>query len=173
MSAPGTTVVASWAGSPGSDPAPPSAPDVEAVTELLGRAPRTRWTVAARCPHGTPSVIENAPEDLDGRPFPTRYWLVCRHLSAAVARLEAAGGGKEMEGDPAGAAALAGAHARHRALTGRGVAGTADPGHAKCLHAHLAFAIAEGGGPVAEWIAARADLSVPAVCCRTDAGEER
>lgn len=173
MSGPATTAVGSWAGSPGSEPAAPSPADVAAVTALLGRAPRTRWTVAARCPHGTPAVIRNAPEDLDGRPFPTRYWLVCRHLSAAVARLEAAGGVKEIETDPAGAEALAGAHARHRELTGRGVAGTTDPGHAKCLHAHLAFAIAEGGGPVADWIAARADLRPPASCCLSGAGEGR
>ena len=64
------------------------------VETLLGRAPKTRWKVAVRCPHGTPAVIENEPLDLRGKPFPTRFWLVCRALSAAVARLEAAGGVK-------------------------------------------------------------------------------
>jgi hypothetical protein len=138
---------------------------VRAVEALLGRAPRTRWRVAVRCPYGTPAVIENDPLDLRGRPFPTRFWLVCRSLSAAVARLEAAGGVKEIEQDPAGREALRDAHARHRALTGTGVGGTVDPDHAKCLHAQLAFSLAEGGGPVAEWIGARADLAPPGRCC--------
>jgi len=35
----------------------------------------------------------------------------------------------------------------------------------KCLHAHLAFAMDEGGSPVGDWIAARADLRWPEVCC--------
>lgn len=138
---------------------------------LLGRAPRTRWRVAVRCPHGTPAVIENEPLDLRGKPFPTRFWLVCRALSAAVARLEAAGGVKEIERDPEGRDAVRDAHARHRALTGTGVGGTGDPAHAKCLHAQLAFALAEGGGPVAEWIAARADLTPPERCCAAEAEE--
>lgn len=126
--------------------------------------------MAVRCPHGAPAVIENEPLDLRGRPFPTRFWLTCRALSTEVARLEAAGGVKEMERDPAGRRALADAQTRHRALTGDGVGGTADVGHAKCLHAQLAFALAEGGGPVAEWIAARADLSPPARCCVAEVG---
>lgn len=143
----------------------PSAADRAAVEALLGRAPRTRWRVAVRCPHGTPAVIENDPSDLSGRPFPTRYWLVCRALSAAVARLEAAGGVKAIEEDPEGRAALRAAHARHRALAGTGVAGTVDQSRAKCLHAHLAFALAEGGSSVGEWIAERADVGFPDTCC--------
>ena len=40
----------------------------------------------------------------DGEPFPTTYWLTCRHLVAAVSRLEAAGGVERwsaaVEADP-------------------------------------------------------------------------
>jgi hypothetical protein len=36
-----------------------------------------------------PAVIENAPHDERGYPFPTREWLTCRALAAAVSRLAA------------------------------------------------------------------------------------
>ena len=150
----------------------PARADVDAVTQLLGRPPRSRWRVAVRCPHGTPAVVENDPLDRDGNPFPTRYWLVCRALSASVARLEAAGGVKALESDPSGAATLADAHRRHRALTGAGVAGTVDPARAKCLHAHLAFALADDDTSMLEWIGARADLAFPEGCCLDDGRAE-
>jgi len=150
----------------------PGRSDVDAVARLLGRAPRSRWTVAVRCPHGTPAVIENEASDRDGNPFPTRYWLVCRALSARVARLEADGGVKALESDPAGAAVLAQAHRRHRDLTGTGVAGTIDPTRAKCLHAHLAFALVDDDAPMLGWIGARTDLAFPERCCLDDARTE-
>lgn len=151
--------VGSWASSP-----TPS--DRRAVGALLGRAPAADYRVAVRCPHGTPAVIENLPRDAAGRPFPTRHWLVCRRLSEAVSRLEAAGGVRALEADEAMAEHLADAHRRHAALHGgHRVAGAGDPAHVKCLHAHLAFSLACGGGPVADWIAARTDLGWPERCC--------
>lgn len=111
-------------------------------------------------------MIENLPRDAAGRPFPTRHWLVCRRLSEAVSRLEAAGGVRALEADEAMAEHLADAHRRHAALHGgHRVAGAGDPAHVKCLHAHLAFSLACGGGPVADWIAARTDLGWPERCC--------
>ena len=51
-----------------------------------------------------------------------------------------------LESDPDMADALAQAHQRHaQAHAGHRVAGSGDPEHVKCLHAHLAFALAEGG----------------------------
>jgi hypothetical protein len=156
--------VASWASSP-----TPS--DRRAVAALLGRRPAADYGVAARCPYGAPAVIENAPRDGSGHPFPTRHWLVCRRLVEAVSRLEAAGGVRALEADPDMAAPLAEAHRRHAALQeGHRVAGAGDPAHVKCLHAHLAFALAQGGSPVADWIAARTDLAWPARCCAEEAG---
>lgn len=147
------------AGSPGSS-------DRAAVAALLGRTPFTDFRVAVRCPHGAPAVVRNTPRDLRGRPFPTRDWLTCRALSEAVSRLEAAGGVRELEDDPSTTDDLAAAHARHEELHGGyRVAGSGDPARVKCLHAHLAFAMGEGGSPIGEWIAARADLSWPATCC--------
>ncbi len=141
-------MVASSAGSPTSS-------DRLAVAALLGREPASDFRVAVRCADGAPAVIENGPVDRAGRPFPTRYWLICPELVTAVSRLEAAGGVKRLEEDPAGAAALVLAHRRHRALTGRGVGGNASLVRAKCLHAHLAFALAEGGSAVGDWISER------------------
>ena len=62
------------------------------VEQQLGRTPRAFLRVAVRCPFGRPAVTEQAPFDESGEPFPTTYWLTCRHLAAAIARLEADGG---------------------------------------------------------------------------------
>ncbi len=61
--------------------------DREAVRRQLGREPRP-FRVAARCPYGLPSVIENEPS----RNMPTTFWVTCPSLEAAISRVEAAGG---------------------------------------------------------------------------------
>jgi hypothetical protein len=66
--------------------------DRAVVERQLGREPRAFLRVVARCPFEAPAVTEQAPYDSAGDPFPTTYYLTCRHLVAAVARLEAAGG---------------------------------------------------------------------------------
>ena len=91
-------------------------------------------------------MLVNDPVDLRGRPFPTRYWLACRALVEAISRLEADGGVRALESDPSIAAHLVAANARHRERhAGFNVGGTGDPSRVKCLHAHLAFAMASGG----------------------------
>lgn len=140
--------------------------DARAVAALIGREPFTDFSVVVRCPHGGPAVVRNAPLDLRGRPFPTRDWLTCRALGEAVSRLEAAGGVRALEADPRMREHIAAAHARHQELhAGYRVAGCGDAAHVKCLHAQLAFGMAEGGSAVADWIRERADLSWPARCC--------
>lgn len=130
--------------------------------------------MAVRCPHGGPAVLENDPVDLRGRPFPTRYWLACRALHEAVSRLESTGAIKELDDDPEMASHLRAAHAQHAALhAGKNIAGAGDDGRAKCLHAQLAFGLAQGGGPLVDWIAARADIAWPATCCADRETEER
>jgi hypothetical protein len=133
------------------------------VARLLGRVPSGAFVVAVRRRDGSPAVIRNAPLLHDGRPMPTRYWLVDPELREAVSRLEAAGGVRRAAAavDPV---ALADAHARHaserdRALpTGHagprpsgGVGGTRRG--VKCLHAHLAWYLAGGDDPVGRWTA--------------------
>ncbi len=156
---------------PGSgDSSAASSADANAVRQLIGRDPHAGFRVAVRCPFGTPAVIENAPRDANGYPFPTREWLTCRALATAVSRLEADGGVRMLEGDEAMAAPLARAHARHQTLhDGHRVAGAGDPAHVKCLHAHLAFALAEGGSPVGDWIMQRSGAAWPARCCAESA----
>jgi len=137
--------------------------DQIAVARLLGRPPEGAFEVVVRDASGGPIVILNSPLLDDGRPMPTRYWLVGRAAVLAVSRLEAAGGVRraEAEVDPV---AVADAHARYAAdrdlalplgTTGPrprgGVGGTATG--VKCLHAHYAWHLAGGDDPIGRWVA--------------------
>ena len=62
------------------------------VARQIGREPRAFRRVVVRCPFGRPAVTEQSPYDPRGEPFPTTYYVTCRHLVAAISRLEAAGG---------------------------------------------------------------------------------
>jgi hypothetical protein len=132
------------------------------VRSLLGREPLADFEVVVRDADGWPVVIRNAPLLRDGRPMPTRYWLVGRDVTAAVSRLEAAGGVRraEAEIDPA---ALAAAHERYAAERNQaiplghtgprpsgGVGGTRTG--VKCLHTHYAWHLAGGDDPVGRWV---------------------
>src|SRR5512132_3915303 len=79
--------------------------DRAVVARQLGRKPRAFRRVAVRCPYGLPAVTEQEAYDPQGEPFPTSYYLTCRHLVAVVSRLEAAGGverwGDAAQRDPA------------------------------------------------------------------------
>jgi uncharacterized protein len=144
---------------------PATADDVFALTELLGRPPRADFDVAVRDADGQPVVIRNAPLLDDGTPMPTRYWLVGRDVSLAVARLEAIGGVRAAEAavDPIALqrahdayaaerdAAIPSGHAGPRPFGG--VGGTRKG--VKCLHAHYAYFLAGGDDPVGAWVAER------------------
>jgi hypothetical protein len=136
--------------------------DLAIVTELLGRPPQGAFDVVVRDPSGTPVVIRNAPLLDDGRPMPTRYWLVGAALRDAVSRLEAAGGVRRSEA-AVDSDELATAHARYAAereaampsnhagpRPSGGVGGTRRG--VKCLHAHYAFHLAGGDDPVGRWV---------------------
>ncbi len=142
---------------PHADPA-----DVEALTQLLGRAPRAEFEVVVRTEQGAPAVIRNAPLLDDATPMPTRYWLVDRELSVRVARLESEGGVRAAERavDPDALRAAHERYARERDAplppdhTGPrpsgGVGGTRTG--VKCLHAHYAYYLAGGDDPVGHWV---------------------
>ncbi len=111
---------------------------------------------------GKPLVICNAPFLADGRPMPTRYWLVGAELRVAVGRLESEGGVRRA-GAAVDAAALERAHRRYGALRDAevppdhvgpkpygGVGGTRQG--VKCLHAHYAWFLAGGDDPVGRWV---------------------
>lgn len=151
----------------------PTPRDREAVHRLLGREPFTDYRIAVRCPSGLPAVLENDPIDLRGNPFPTRHWLVCRVLHRAVSRLEAAGGVRAIEDDAGMREHVNRAHEDHMRLHGgHRVGGVRDPDRVKCLHAHLAFALATGGNPVGDWILERIDPVWPDHECSVGDGEE-
>lgn len=136
--------------------------DDRAVVEAqLGRPPRAFRGVARRCPHGFPAVTRQAPFAADGTPFPTTYWLTCPWLAAAVARLEAAGGverwSQRAREDAELAASLAEADAEQRRLRPElpaGIGGARTSEHLKCLHAHVAWALARPGYLLGERILA-------------------
>ena len=70
-----------------------------AVARLLGRPPEGAFEVVVRDAAGQPVVIRNAPLLEDGRPMPTRFWLVGPNEVRAVSRLEAAGGVRRAEAE--------------------------------------------------------------------------
>jgi hypothetical protein len=142
------------------------------VARQLGREPRAFGRVVVRCPHGLPAVTEQSPYDAHGDPFPTTYYITCPHLVAAIARLEAAGGvelwSQAVADDPALGESLVRATEEQRrvrhALAGEkrgsnggavldlGIGGSRSPEHLKCLHAHVAFALARPGYALGERI---------------------
>jgi uncharacterized protein len=164
--------------------------DHELVERQLGRPPRAFSRVVVRCPFGRPAITEQSPYDRSGDPFPTTYYVTCRHLVAAISRLEAAGGverwTEEARRDPTLAESLASAHEEQRrvraelagAETGRdegasltlGIGGSANPEQLKCLHAHVAFALARPGYELGQRIAAEIDPLWPEKCCLEDDG---
>lgn len=159
------------------------------VARQIGREPRAFSRVVVRCPFGRPAITEQSPYDLVGEPFPTTYYVTCRHLVAALSRLEAAGGVERWtqaaNDDPALAESRAKADDEQRMIrralargeTGRdggaslelGVGGAGRTGSLKCLHAHAAFALARPGYELGERIVAELDPLWPDRCC-TDPG---
>ena len=60
------------------------------VTERLGREPRGFCDVSAFNSQGKPAVIRVS-SVVDGKPFPTLFWLIDADISLKIDRLEAAG----------------------------------------------------------------------------------
>jgi uncharacterized protein len=158
------------------------------VGRQLRRPPRAFRRVVVRCPFGRPAVTEQQPYDENGEPFPTTYYVTCRHLVAAISRLEAAGGVERWteaaKGDPALAESLERATAEQRrrraelagdepgpdggASLGLGIGGSSNPEQLKCLHAHAAFALANPGYLLGERILAEVVPFWPEKCCLGD-----
>lgn len=66
------------------------------IAQQLGRAPRGIEAVAATDGEGTPLVLRMAPI-VDGKPFPTLYWLSSDVLKVEISRIEAVGVIKSLE----------------------------------------------------------------------------
>ena len=145
---------------------PLSADQLSRVAALLGREPRGLRAIPVADERGEPLVIRVA-SVVDGKPFPTLYWLVGAELSLRIDRLEAAGWIARLQDRVDASTALQQAmnddHARHReersrflsdaerqllnekgmqsALDERGIGGISEPTRIRCLHtwyaAHL------------------------------------
>jgi len=130
--------------------------DLAAVAAQLGRSPRASRAVAHRCSCGLPDVVETSPRLEDGTPFPTLFYLTCPRAASAIGRVEASGVMREMTArlsdDPELAARYEAAYddylARRDAIEplDTRVAAGGMPGRVKCLHVHVAHALAAGAG---------------------------
>jgi hypothetical protein len=136
--------------------------DREAVSRQLGRSPRP-FRVAARCPFGLPSVIENERT----QNMPTSFWITCSSLDKVIARIESTGGVRAAQ-EEVGEETVEEIHVQHLTRYGTRVAGVREGGHVKCLHAftalHLSGAIPN---PVAEWTLRRLQNPYPDDACCT------
>jgi uncharacterized protein len=143
-----------------------TADDLAAVSALIGRKPKTAFTVLVRRLDGVPVVTRNAPLEADGTPMPTRYWLLPSALANnAIGRIESTGGVRRAEGEIA-AEVIEAIHSaysqeRDRALPigwsgprpSGGVGGTRTG--LKCLHAHYANYLAGNDDAVGAWVEAQ------------------
>lgn len=131
------------------------------IAAQLGREPREPWAVLSRCWYGHPNAIVSPPVLQDGTPFPTWAWLSCPHLADAVSAEESSGAAKRwakrLEEEPQLAEQVLAADAELRSLRAEsghdphpevGIAGQADPLATKCLHAHVALALAGIADPI-------------------------
>jgi hypothetical protein len=146
--------------------------DRAVVARQIGREPRAFRRVVVRCPFGQPAVTEQAPFDESGSPFPTQFYVTCRHLAAQISRLESAGGverwTRAAEEDDELRRSLEDAHAEQRALRPElpgGIGGATRGGSLKCLHAHAAFALARPGYELGDRILADLGRLWPDSCC--------
>ena len=139
-----------------------SARDREAVSRQLGREPKP-FRVAARCPFGLPSVIENERT----RSMPTSFWVTCPSLVAEISRIESTGGVREA-GEAVGGPGVEAVHEEHRSRYGTRVAGVREGGSVKCLHAFTALQLSGAlPNPVAGWTLARLERPYPQEACCT------
>ena len=130
--------------------------DAEVIAAQLQRPPRATREVAHRCSCGLPDVVETSPRLEDGTPFPTLYYLTCPRAASAIGRLEASGLMREMTERLATDTDLAERYraayddylARRDAIEALGttVAAGGMPTRVKCLHVHVAHALATGRG---------------------------
>ena len=138
------------------------------VTERLGREPRGFCDVSAFNAQGTPAVIRVS-SVVDGKPFPTLFWLIDADISLKIDRLEAAGWIAKLQRDVDISATLqeqmALAHEAHKrlretflsdaertlltdrgmmsALADRGIGGIKEPNRIRCLHTWYAAHMVE------------------------------
>ncbi|WP_019853056.1 DUF501 domain-containing protein [Actinopolyspora mortivallis] len=130
--------------------------DRQVVHRQLGRPPRGLRDVVTRDASGEPTVVRTSPRLPDGTPFPTLYYLTSPRLVTLVSTLESEGVMREMTERLATDGDLAERYRRaHRSYLaerdaleplGTEVSAGGMPGRVKCLHVHVAHALAKGPG---------------------------
>ena len=144
--------------------------DYSTVARQLGQEPRP-FRVAARCPFGVTSVIENERT----REMPTSFWVTCPSLVAAISRVESTGGVREAR-EAVGEGVVEEIHDAHRSRYGTRVAGVRDAAHGsvKCLHAFTALHVSGAiPNPVAEWTLRRLEHPYPQDhCCSAENADD-
>ncbi|GGY08318.1 hypothetical protein GCM10007160_39690 [Litchfieldella qijiaojingensis] len=154
----------------------PDSRQLAIITEQLGRAPRGIQTVSATDGNGTPLVLRM--ESLvDGKPFPTLFWLCSERLKIELSRIEADGVIKQLEARlREDADFLAAYHRSHRdyverrwrhmsstqqaeverlgyatLLRKRGVGGISNWDQVRCLHTQYAHHLC-GDNVIGQWL---------------------
>jgi hypothetical protein len=139
--------------------------DLAVIAELLGRPTKARAAVAARCPNGLPTVLRCDPRDIEGKPFPTLFWLCAPAAASKIGGLESSGVMWELtehlKTDVALRAAYGASTERFLALRDRLPGGPLEgdptqggmPDRVKCLHALYAHWLATGDNPIGAWVA--------------------
>lgn len=154
----------------------PSEAQRDTIARQLGREPRGLQAVTAEDGRGTPLALRVS-SLVDGKPFPTLYWLCSRELTVALSHLEADGVIKRLEAYLGENEALRLAyHASHRAyvksrwdhigaregdeirrlgfeaaLTERGVGGISNWDQVRCLHTQYAHHLSDFNA-IGDWI---------------------
>lgn len=163
----------------------PDAEQIATIAHLLGREPRGLEAVAVAGDDGSPRVIRVA-SLVDGKPFPTLFWLVDPGLAYRIDQVEADGLiarlQARVDADPELQAAMAADHRAHIALRRqymsaqtrseierlgfagvfeqRGIGGIEDFTRIRCLHTWYAAHLVQAntiGGLVDEWFAGQAE----------------
>ena len=154
----------------------PDSQQLALIAGQLGRAPRGIEAVAATDGEGTPLVLRMAPI-VDGKPFPTLYWLSDERLKTELSRIEATGVIKQLEARlQEDADFLVAYHANHRdyvaarwhymraeqqceverlgyteVLRKRGIGGIANWDQVRCLHTQYAHHLC-GSNVIGQWL---------------------
>ena len=150
----------------------------------LGKKPKKGYKVVKLCKFGFPQVIKNPPL-VDGKPFPTIFWLTCPHLVKEVSRLEEAGYISKFEEklrrDERFRRRYLKAHSFERMLRkpfipqnlpkgvkkkllSVGVGGIENPLGVKCLHLHLASYLGGVPNPIGKEVS----KLIPSLECRNN-----
>ncbi|EPC01824.1 hypothetical protein L861_21605 [Litchfieldella anticariensis FP35 = DSM 16096] len=154
----------------------PDPQQLATITVQLGRAPRGIQAVTATDGNGTPLVLRMK-SIVDGKPFPTLYWLCSDRLKIELSRIEAGGVIKQLEArlqeDPDFLAAYHHSHrdyvarrwqhmsSRQQAeverlgyttlLRERGVGGIGNWDQVRCLHTQYAHHLC-GDNVIGQWL---------------------